>query len=69
MHKTENGPLVTDINLTIFVMTMAQAMVRNAVRWEGDAMAGNIGELHRICQHQKPGHDFPYHLPQEANHG
>ncbi len=65
----EDRPRVTHINLTTFVTTMAQAMSRNAVRWEGGAMVENIRELHRIYEQHNPGYDFPYYLPPEANDG
>lgn len=65
----EDEPRVTYINLTTFVMTMAQAMGQNAVRWEGDAMVEDIHELHRIYQQHNPGYDFPYYVPPEAGNG
>lgn len=65
----EDEPRVTYINLTTFVMTMAQAMGQNAVRWEGDAMVDDMQELHRIYLQHNPGYVFPYYLPAEAGNG
>lgn len=62
----EDEPRVTHINLTTFVMTMAQAMGQDAVRWEGDVMVEDIHELHRIYLQHNPGYDFPYYVPPEA---
>ncbi len=65
----EDEPRVTHINLTTFIVTMAQAMSQGAVRWEGGAMVEDIHELHRIYQQHNPGYDFPYYLPPDADDG
>ena len=62
----EDEPRVAYINLTTFIVTMAQAMNQGAVRWEGDAMVEDIHELHRIYQAHNPGYAFPYYVPPAA---
>jgi hypothetical protein len=65
----EDEPRVTHINLTTFVVTMAQALGEKALRWEDGAMVEDIHELHRIHLQHNPGYDFPYYVPTEAENG
>ena len=67
VHLTfEDKPMVAYINLTTFIVTMAQAMGQDAVRWEGDAMVDDIQALHDIYQQHNPGYAFPYYVPPES---
>jgi hypothetical protein len=64
VHLTfEDEPHVTYVNLTSFVVTMAQAMSEKAVRWEDGGMFEDIHALERIHRLQNPGYAFPYYVP------
>lgn len=59
----EDVPRVTHINLTTFIVTMAQAMSQGAVRWEGGGMVEDIHGIYRVYQQHNPGYSFPYYVP------
>jgi hypothetical protein len=62
----EDGAMITHINITTFLASMAEAMRTGALTWEDGAMVEDIHEVHRIHQEHNPGYSFPYYVPDDA---
>jgi hypothetical protein len=58
----EDEPLITHVNLTIFMASMAETLRSGAVRWESDSMVDDILKVRSIHQRYNRGYDFPYYV-------
>lgn len=62
----EDEPEVAYINLTTFLITMAETLTTGAVLWKEDAMVDDIGNIYRIHQKHNKGFSFPYYVPEDS---
>ncbi len=63
-YFVEDAPRITNINLTVFLASMAEALRSGAMQWKNDAMAEDIQKMHAIHQKYNRGYEFPYFVPE-----
>ena len=61
----EDQPRISYTNLTIYLVTMAEALNSGAVTWINGAMVGDVGSIYRIYQKHNSNAQFPYYVPKD----
>jgi len=62
----EEEPIISNTNLTTYLVTMAEALNSGAVTWKNGAMVEDIGAIHRIYRKHNSNTRFLYYVPKDT---